>query len=111
MHGCTNGFSSSSNFLAIFCKSSNLLIKIPQKTAENPPNFKIFFIFRVFGSKYLIKCRFSASGLKSPHRFFPCLFPILPRFCTIGRGGEDTRPKKAGKINDHNMIPAIVGYK
>ena len=55
VHGCTKGFSSSSNFPAIFYKSSNLLIKIPQETAENPPNSKIFFIFRVFGSKYLIK--------------------------------------------------------
>ena len=35
---------------------------------------------------------------------------ILNRDLIIGRGGEDTRPNKAGKIYDPNMIPAKLGY-
>ena len=45
-HGCTKGFSSSSNFPAIFYKSSNLLIKISQETAETQiSKFSSFFVF------------------------------------------------------------------
>ena len=78
-----------------------------QKIGQNPKNPQIFKDFCIFSAKYLIKCRFSAFGLKSPHQI-PAWSPAgKARFCTTMLHKIDLHLLYSGLWDKYNRLTFV----